>query len=42
MNLVDELKKASSSIGSRLFPTVACTPDADGILMAEWGRRENK
>lgn len=38
----DELKKASSSIGSRLFPTVACIPDADGILMAEWGRRKNK
>lgn len=39
---MDELKKASVSIGKRLFPSVNCSPDADGILIAEWARRGNK
>ncbi len=34
-----ELKKASIDIGKRLFPSIICKPDADGILIAEWGRR---
>jgi len=37
----DQLKKASLSIGKRLFPSVDCKPDADGILIAEWARRTN-
>jgi len=35
----DELKTASLQIGKRLFPSVVCKNDADGILMAEWARR---
>jgi len=35
----DELKKASIQVAKRLFPTVECKPDGDGILMAEWARR---
>lgn len=35
----DQLKKASIDIGRRLFPSVVCKPDADGILIAEWARR---
>jgi len=35
----DQLKKASLDIGRRLFPSVNCKPDADGILIAEWARR---
>jgi len=36
----DQLKKASLSIGKRLFPNVPCKPDADGILIAEYARRK--
>lgn len=35
-----ELKKASCEIGQRLFPSIECKPDADGLLMAEWARRK--
>ena len=39
-----ELKKASLEIGKRLFPTVDWVgskfKDADGILIAEWGRKQ--
>lgn len=35
-----ELKKASLEIGGRLFPKLKFKKDADGILIAEWGRRE--
>jgi len=38
----DQMKKASQSIGKRLFPSITCTPDADGLLIAEWARRGNK
>ena len=37
----DELKKAGITIAGRLFPSIVCKPDADGILMAEWARRSN-
>lgn len=40
----DELKKASKDIGCRLFPglsdTITKHKDADGLLIAEWARRE--
>lgn len=40
----DELKKASKDIGCRLFPGLSDTimkhKDADGLLIAEWARRE--
>jgi hypothetical protein len=40
----DELKKASSDIGLRLFPIhkalIEKQKDADGILIAEWARRK--
>ena len=36
----DQLKKASLSIGKRLFPNISCKPDADGILIAEYARRK--
>ena len=38
-----ELKEASLNIGKRLFPKIDFTgfKDADGILIAEWGRRKN-
>ena len=40
-----ELKKASKDIGCRLFPSQADLinkhKDADGILIAEWARRES-
>ncbi len=35
----DQLKKASIDIAKRLFPSVECKPDGDGILMAEYARR---
>lgn len=35
-----ELKKASIDIGKRMFPSLKCKPDADGILIAEWARRK--
>lgn len=35
----DNLKKASLDIGKRYFPSIKCSPDADGLLMAEWARR---
>lgn len=39
----DQLKKASHDIGMRMFPHLAAIidkhGDADGLLMAEWGRR---
>ena len=35
-----ELKKAGIDIAKRLFPSVVCKPDADGILIAEWARRK--
>ena len=39
------LKKASADIGCRLFPSIADDiikqHDADGILIAEWARRNN-
>lgn len=37
----DELKKASITVAKRLFPSIECKPDGDGILMAEWARRSN-
>jgi len=41
----EQLKKASRDIGLRLFPGVEDMikkqKDADGILIAEWGRRHN-
>lgn len=39
----DALKKASLDIGKRLFPEFKdlYRGDADGILIAEWGRRQN-
>lgn len=38
----EELKKASLDIGKRLFPGhVLKHPDMDGILIAEYGRRNN-
>lgn len=38
----DEQKKASKDIGNRLFPQFAGFkhPDRDGILIAEWARKE--
>lgn len=36
----DALKKASIDMGSRMFPSLRLKPDADGILIAEWGRRK--
>ena len=40
-----ELKKASKDIGCRLFPSQADLinkhKDADGLLIAEWARRES-
>lgn len=40
-----ELKKASMDIGCRLFPEheklIRKHKDADGLLIAEWARREN-
>ena len=36
----DKLKVAGKTIAKRLFPSVECKPDADGILMAEWARRQ--
>ena len=40
----DQLKKASHDIGCRMFPDLAILigrhGDADGLLMAEWARRE--
>ena len=35
-----ELKQAGLDIAKRIFPTVVCKPDADGILIAEWARRK--
>lgn len=35
----DELKKASLSVGKRLFPKLTFTADADGILIAEYAKR---
>lgn len=37
----DELKAASLEIGRRMWPTIKFKPDADAMLMAEWGRRKN-
>lgn len=41
-----ELKKASADIGCRLFPALSeeirKQKDADGLLIAEWARRNNK
>lgn len=41
-----ELKAASADIGSRLFPqhaaSIAKHKDADGLLIAEWARRNKK
>ena len=39
----DDLKKASLDIGNRLFPQFADFkhPDRDGLLIAEYGRRNN-
>jgi len=39
----DALKKASLDVGKRLFPQFKdlYRNDADGILIAEWGRRQN-
>lgn len=39
----DELKKASKDIGKRLFPNwvIEKHPDMDGLLIAEYGRRNN-
>jgi hypothetical protein len=39
----EELKEASLNIGKRLFPKIDFTgfKDADGLLIAEWGRRKN-
>lgn len=41
----ESLKKASADIGVRLFPeheeTIRKQKDADGLLIAEWARREN-
>lgn len=34
-----ELKAAGIEIANRIFPSIECKPDADGILMAEWARR---
>jgi hypothetical protein len=40
-----ELKKASMDIGIRLFPhleeVIIKQKDADGLLIAEWARRNN-
>ena len=38
----EELKKASLDVGRRLFPQIDWTKfkDADGLLIAEWGRRK--
>lgn len=38
-----ELKKASKDVGTRLFPSLAdkFKQDADGILIAEWCKRQN-
>jgi len=42
----DQLKRASHDIGCRLFPEMADAikkhGDADGLLMAEWARRERR
>jgi len=40
----EALKSASKEVASRLFPTLRhkFKADADGLLMAEWGRRTNK
>lgn len=37
----DELKAASLEIGRRMWPTIKFKPDADAMLLAEWGRRKN-
>jgi len=41
----EDLKKASRDIGIRLFPDweheIIHQKDADGMLLAEWGRRKN-
>jgi hypothetical protein len=39
----EELKKASLDIGNRLFPmfTEFKHPDRDGLLIAEYARRQN-
>jgi hypothetical protein len=39
----EELKEASLNIGMRIFPKIDFTgfKDADGLLIAEWGRRKN-
>jgi len=37
----DALKHASLDVGKRLFPSVKHVKDADGILIAEWLRRQN-
>lgn len=39
----DKLKKASKDIGKRLFPNwvIEKHPDMDGLLIAEYGRRNN-
>lgn len=35
----EELKKAAVDIAKRLFPSVECNGDADGLLIAEYCRR---
>lgn len=39
----DDLKPASKEIATRLFPGLRekIKPDGDGLLIAEWGRRNN-
>jgi len=41
-----ELKKASADVGRRMFPNLRAVidkqGDADGLLMAEWARRERR
>lgn len=36
----DENKKAAVDVARRLFPSVDCGKDADGLLIAEWGRKK--
>ncbi len=38
----DELKKASKQIGQRWWPELNIGKDADGIMIAEWARRNRK
>ena len=38
----DELKKASLTVGKRLFPELDIKKDADGLLIAEFLRRKNQ